>query len=162
MSAVDKTILVSELKGLLEAELATLSASAASAHEEATHAEARPENKYDTRGLEASYLAGAQKRRAIELESMIDLLTMTAVQTFTESAAVGLTALVELEHEDVRSSCFIVPAGAGYPLNIAGHRLQAITPQSPLGMALHGKRVGDVVRIGTGNHEREYEIVKIS
>ena len=44
-------------------ELEVIKKSAEIAHDDATHEESRAENKYDTRGLESSYLAGAQMER---------------------------------------------------------------------------------------------------
>ncbi len=51
---------------LKEAALAT--------YEAATHEESKPENEYDTRGLEASYLAGAQAKRTAEIEELLIIL----------------------------------------------------------------------------------------
>lgn len=44
---------------------------ARTAHAEATHEESRPEDKYDTRGLEAAYLASGQAKQAAEAKRAI-------------------------------------------------------------------------------------------
>ena len=51
--------------------LSVMTQAALHAHEAATHGESKAEDQYDTRGLEASYLAGAQSRRAMELEEAL-------------------------------------------------------------------------------------------
>lgn len=55
----------------LEKDLQTAIAAAVATYEAATHEESKPENEYDTRGLEASYLAGAQSKRAGEIEELL-------------------------------------------------------------------------------------------
>ena len=45
---------------------------AKASHAEATAEENRAENKYDTRGLEASYLATGQANKVLELEAAIE------------------------------------------------------------------------------------------
>ena len=44
-------------------DLLVMTKAALAAHEAATHSESKAEDQYDTRGLEASYLAGAQSKR---------------------------------------------------------------------------------------------------
>ena len=55
----------------LQAELETYTRVAKASHTEATAEENRAENKYDTRGLEASYLAAGQANKVVELEESI-------------------------------------------------------------------------------------------
>ena len=57
---------VAQIIAALTSELDGYKRSARSAHEEATSEQSKAENKYDTRGLEAAYLAGAQSRQAAE------------------------------------------------------------------------------------------------
>ena len=72
-----KAALLKQLAAKLEAELATIRAAAQATHAAATHPDAKAENKYDTRGLEASYLAGAQQERVAELEATLDAIRAT-------------------------------------------------------------------------------------
>ena len=62
--ARSKITLKAVLLAQLEAALATARAAHKAAVEGATHAEARPENDKDTRGLEQSYLARGVAQRA--------------------------------------------------------------------------------------------------
>src|SRR5689334_15606079 len=65
-ASLNKLRLIEEIITALEAELANYARSARAAHAEATDEQSKAENKYDTRGLEASYLARGQSRQAAE------------------------------------------------------------------------------------------------
>ena len=60
----DKQAIIDRLVEKLQSEAEALVRAAQAAHEAATHEESRAEDHHDTRGLEASYLAGAQAQRA--------------------------------------------------------------------------------------------------
>ena len=65
---VDKGKLVEALVAQLQKDLEVLNQAAVATYQGAIHADSRAEDQYDTRGLEASYLAGAQAKRVAELE----------------------------------------------------------------------------------------------
>ena len=72
--------------------------SARSAHAEATHEQSKAENKYDTRALEASYLAGGQSLQAAEIEQSIRQFESLEVREFEEAGTrLDVGALVRLE-----------------------------------------------------------------
>lgn len=140
-TAVDKAALKAELLALLEAQLATARVAHASAIEGATHTEARAENDKDTRGLEQSYLARGQAQRVAELEAAVGTITALALRAFGAGDPVSLGALVTVEDEDGgRQQLFIAPHGGG---SIVGREIQVVTPMSPLGRAVVGKRLDD-------------------
>jgi len=146
----------------LESEMQVALRSAEEAHVAATHEESAAEDKYDTRGLEASYLAGGQKRRATELELIIEGLKSLRVKEFTSSDAIQLTALVEVNLNDKRMLFFISNKGGGTSLVVEGKNVQVVTPESRLGKELLGKRVGEVVEVKIPNNSMEYEILSTS
>ena len=55
---MNKSQLLKEIVAALGESLETLERAARASHNEATHESSRAESKYDTRGLEAAYLAG--------------------------------------------------------------------------------------------------------
>lgn len=61
---MDKLLLRQQVLGRLAEDLLRVEQAAQIAHEAATHEENIAENKYDTLGLEAAYLATGQARRA--------------------------------------------------------------------------------------------------
>ncbi len=146
----------------LKAEMNVMLKAAAEAREAATHEESIAEDKYDTRGLEASYLAGAQAKRASELERLIEGIQSLEIMPLKNPPIVALTTLVEVLINSQKSLFFIVPKGGGLSLQIDDQHIQVITPDSRLGSELLGKSVADQFELKIGNNINEYEILKIS
>lgn len=163
MKRVDKRILVAALREQIAREIEAMKRAARDAAEAATHEEAKPENDKDTRGLEASYLARGQAERVRELERDHNALQFLALRDLGEGEAIRLGALVEVsaEEAEVSSLYFISPAGGGMRAKASGADVLVVTPQSPLGQALVGKSVGDVVQIRARAGARELEIVDV-
>ena len=158
---MDKATVLKKLNAKLAEELAVLDKSARAAYEAATHEEAAPENQYDTRGLEASYLAGAQAKRTAELRQTIALFKALPIQSFGPDDEIRPTALVELEGENVHRFYFIGPKGGGLKIRHEGEDIWVITPQSPLTQQLLGKEEGDEVELIVSGSVREYTIVSV-
>ena len=78
----------------LEHDLIALKEAARATYEAATHEESKPENEYDTRGLEASYLAGAQAKRAGEIDEVLSLFRHLEFKSFGPQTPIAATALV--------------------------------------------------------------------
>ena len=70
----DKKALRRQLIEHLMERLSGFDKSAREAHAEATHEQNKAENKYDTRAIEASYLAEGQARQATEVAGSIQAL----------------------------------------------------------------------------------------
>lgn len=154
-----KEQIIAEIIRTLTLKLNVLTASAKAAHEAATHDDSKPENKYDTRGLEASYLAGAQAKRADELTRLIEIYNALRPRHFSEKDPIGLTALVDVICDDTPYSYFIGPQGGGIDIVIDERPITIITPASALGEALINRKIGDWAEVTAGSHVKEYEIV---
>ncbi|UZE95287.1 GreA/GreB family elongation factor [Alkalimarinus alittae] len=140
--------------------------SASAAHEAATNEESKAENKYDTRGLEASYLAEGQSRRVTELEEEIAVYEKLELADFTEASPIRLTALVVLEdNKESRQLFFVGPLSGGLKVVILESGLKGeclvVTAKAPLGSALIGKRVGDEVVINIAGNTACYDIIDV-
>lgn len=160
---MDKNNLISQIISLLEIEANNLTKAAITAHADATGEESKSENKYDTRGLEASYLAEAQANMVAGLKKDISVYKKLELQDFTHNKSIRLTALIELESEDdVSSFYFLGPNSGGLQLELEDQKVLVITPNSPLGGKLIGLDVGDSVEIKTNNVKKYYEVVSIS
>lgn len=160
----DKRAIVDRLVEKLQAEVETLMRAAQAAHEAATHEESRAEDHHDTRGLEASYLAGAQAQRAAELQALISAYRLMPLKVFGPRDAIEPGALVELEQQDTgrKSRYFVVARGGGATVQHAGAPIQIIASQSPLGEAVIGRRSGEEIEIETQNAAvREYLVVSV-
>jgi transcription elongation GreA/GreB family factor len=161
-SFMDKGKLLNSLIEQLEEKLALLVHSAHEARQAATDDESKAENKYDTRGLEASYLAGAQAKRSEDLKQSILLLKRMRLREFSEQTPIDHTALVTTEIEAQESKVFfILPAAGGSKLQVDQHEVMVLTPESPIGQSLMGKRQGDLVDIPIKGKSVEYEILKV-
>jgi transcription elongation GreA/GreB family factor len=158
---VDKAALLAMLRADVEAALSAMEQAAATARDAAAHPEMQPENDKDTRALEAGYLASGQSARAAELRRSVNDLASLTPRTFGAEDRVDLTAIVDVDDDGKRSRYFIAPAGGGKKLTLGASTFQVITPSSPIGDALVGKRVGDVVEAVLGGKQRELEIVQI-
>jgi transcription elongation GreA/GreB family factor len=158
---VDKKALVGKIIEKLEQERLSLAQAARNTYEAATHEESHAEDQYDTRGLEASYLAGAQAKRVAELEQFILVLRFLDIKNFADDTPISATSLVELDQDGKISWCLLLPSGGGMTIDFNGIPIQIITPKSPLGEALLTRKSGDVALVDTGKETREYEIISV-
>jgi transcription elongation GreA/GreB family factor len=153
------------LKLLLEhvgADLQTMSAAQRSVVDGATHEENKPENDKDTRALEQSYLARGQAQRVVELQSALNQLKAMELRDFSRGVPIALGALVAVEDERETVHYFLAPAGGGLRLPLAGREVRVVTPKSPIGQALIGKRQGDDLDLRTPQGVNECSIATVS
>ena len=140
---MNKRALIQKIVQQLASELAVYFRAAQASRAEATHEQSKPENKYDTRGLEASYLARGQSKQAAELEAAIADFEKLEVRKFGAADGIGVGALVELETGGERSFYFIGPRAGGTEVVQDKKEILVITPHSPLGAQLMDKKAGD-------------------
>lgn len=141
---------------MLEQTLSTLEAAHAAAREGATHEQAKPENDKDTRALEQSYLARGQ---AMRIETLKAGLAALGTMSLSEGEVGRVGALIEVEEEDAEVCFFLAPEGGGTKLKGG---VQVVTPASPLGRALLGKRAGDEVELKLAGKTRVLSVVAVS
>lgn len=142
----DKLELQKRVVERLETDLANAIAAADDAHKAATNEESKAENKYDTRGLEASYLAAGQSRRVEEIRQALQAWRTLHMRDFDEALGIQLGALVWLENAQGQQQCLLLgPDGAGIKLTYGDQSLMLITPRAPLGQQLIGQGTGDNV-----------------
>ena len=158
---MNKKSLVESLCEQLEKDKLLLIEAAKATYEAATHEESKPENEYDTRGLEASYLAGAQAKRVAEIEELLVICKHLILKTFGPEDKINSSALVEVASGKKKNLLFILPKGGGVHFFFEGKEIQVITPNSPLGEALQDLTLGDVAQVENGSQIREYEIVNV-
>ena len=159
--SMNKKKLLERIVGSLGESLAVLEKAARASHEEATHESSKAESKYDTRGLEAAYLAGGQARQAKDIMDSIKLYQALAVKSFAAGEAIGLTALVELDVDGVQSTYFIGPKNGGLEVECQPKEVTVITPQSPLGQNLVGKKAGQSWTAKLGGTTVKYRVVSV-
>ena len=145
----------------LQKELVALKAAALATYEAATHEESKPEKEYDTRAIEASYLAGAQAKRVGEIDETLSMFHHLEFKTFRDTHPISSTALVEVEANAKRTFVLLMPKGGGVNLQLEGASVQIITPHALLGEALLGLKQGDVAEIEVAGILREYRILSV-
>ncbi len=156
-----KSTLLRKIIEHLTKDLAVYHKAARAAHAEATHEQSKAENKYDTRGLEASYLARGQSRQAAEIVQAIEQFEKLTLRDFQEGDAIDLGALVELNGRNEPSFYFIGPRAGGTEVLHEKKEVLVITPQSPLGQQLVGKKQGERLQIEIGGSRSDYKVVSV-
>ncbi len=162
MSQAKKKKLIARLVTHVEGEIATMRKAALDAAEGATHAEAKPENDKDTRAIEASYLAAGQAERFRQLEASLKVLINLDLLDRAKSAPISATAVVTLEDDAGEQTRFLMlPSFGGVVLELEGNKVQVVTPPSPLGAALLGRSLGEVIELRVKSGRRELTIVDV-
>jgi len=150
---ISKAAIVKQIIKQLSAELETLAGASAKMHADASDESNKAEDQYDTRGLETAYLASSQARQATQTEEALAAYHALKLEKFTAKSPVALTALVELESHLERLGYFIGPAGGGIEVG----EVLIVTPESPIGKELVGKRAGDKFKF----RNQEYKIASV-
>ena len=163
MDEVDKQRLLKLIIEQLKNDHRLLLQAATAAHAAATHAENIPDSKYETLSIEASYIAQGQANRAQEILLAIESFRSLEPKEFPADCSIRLGALVLLEDDNQQQRLlFLGPAAGGLKLNYEASEIMVITPESPLGENLLGKKRGDEFELRTAGKLREYVIRKIS
>jgi transcription elongation GreA/GreB family factor len=159
---MDKAELLQQVLVRLEALHATARQAAQTAYEAATDKANIAENKYDTLGLEASYLATGQARRAEELRQTLIIWKQLVLRPFDPQQGIQLGALIGLSNsQDQQQWLFLGPDGAAMKLQQGGEAIQVIGPQAPLGQLLLGKGIGDEMTLHVASGMQLLEILSV-
>jgi transcription elongation GreA/GreB family factor len=158
---LNKRAIIKKIIARLTDELEIYFRAAKFSRAEATHESSKAESKYDTRGLEASYLARGQSKQAAEIEAAIAEFEKLPVKKFADDEPIGLGALVELETGGENLFYFIGPRAGGTEILHEKKEILVITPRSPLGEQLMGKKSADKLQLKLGGEMRAAEIVSV-
>ncbi len=135
---------------------------AQTAYETATHEENIAENKYDTLGLEASYLAAGQARRVEEIRQSLVLFQNLSLRPFDEQRGIQIGDLLSLEAGNgSQQQLFLGPDAAGLKIYLGDVLITVITTRAPLGQNLLGKAEGDVVEIIINGARQSFEVTQV-
>lgn len=146
----------------LEIDLDVAIRAAQTAYETATHEENIAENKYDTLGLEASYLAAGQARRVEEIRQSLTQYRNLTLKPFDELRGIQSGDLIVLESASgVARQLFLGPDAAGLKVSMDEGLVTVITARAPLGQTLLGKFDGDEVEIVVNGSRQSFEIVQV-
>lgn len=158
---MNKRALIRKVVTQLTRELSVYFRAAQNSRAEATHEQNQAESKYDTRGLEAAYLARGQSKQAAELEAAIAEFEKLEVRRFAADERISLGALVELETGGEVSWYFIGPRAGGTEVVQDNREVLVITPQSPLGAQLLDQRQGERPQLSLAGRKQPARIVSV-
>lgn len=147
---MDKAFLVTQLAARVESMNATAARAAADAAADAKTGAQRAVN----------LAAGHVQRSAAHVEA-VHAVESFRPKPFAKGQPVGLGALVEVESDDAGGkTLFIAPVCGGVELEGPGGDgvFHVVTPGSPLGKAVMGKRVGAVVEVMVQGELTEWTI----
>jgi len=154
---LDKAVILALIIERLRADLAIAEQAVAVARDTATHADAQGSSRYETMGLEASYLAQGQGARLLEVERA--LASFTRLKLAEPGPTIGISSLLCLRDENGSSQLLWLASDAGgLKLQYGNMDITVITPKSPLGRVLIGKTAADELEISIAGKGRCYEI----
>ena len=155
---LDKKLIVSQLIERLDQDLIKLSEAATSTKEYITDGDVKPEGKYDTRAIEASYLAGAQEKRVEEIKLDIQMLKDLELIS-TTTIQLGSLAIIKFNNEE--KYYFISSTAGGSIVDVNGTPVLIISVFSPLGSEALNLAAGDSFLVETPTGNRHYEILSV-
>jgi len=164
MIIMDKFLLQQQVLDRLAEDLLQAEQAVQAAHETATHEENIAENKYDTLGLEAAYLATGQARRAEAIRQAMVHWRQFRPHPYDAGKGIQLGALVclvDADDQQQQQLLFLGPQGGSMKLASGGHTVQVISSDAPLGRAVLGKCEGDEVWIQVALVRQEFEVLRV-
>lgn len=159
---MDKKLLIASIVDKLSEEMELIAKAAMSAHDEATHPNEKQENQFDTPGLETSVLAEGQVKVAAELREAADAFRGLEMHEFAPDEPITLGALVKVEVRGEPNFFVLGPKAGGIEVVFDGKKVTVLTPQSPLGRKLLGRRAGETVAPDPVPGARPLKIVSVS
>ncbi len=142
-----KSQLLDHIRTELRSRLERLSKAAFEAHAAATDPGSKAEGKYDTRSLEASYLAAGQARQVDELAESVRIFETLSLPDFDPDTEIDASALVEADLNGESTRFLLVPTCGGMVIEHDGLEITLLTPESALYRKLLGMRVGESLEI---------------
>jgi transcription elongation GreA/GreB family factor len=169
---IDKRFLIEQLAARLRQSDEVARRAGEEAREAARSLQTESEKKEDGRAaIEFGSLATGQSARARKVQEELAQLAAfwnRGVPSFSSKSVVALGAIVDVAVEDERGEVertfFMLPVGAGTELTGPGGDgfLSVITPASPVGRALMGRRAGDYVEVTLNRETREWKLTEVS
>jgi len=130
------------------------------ARDTATHSDCLGSSKYETMGLEASYLAQGQGIRLLEIERALAYFKQLKIpQAMTIIAVPALLTICDEQEEE--QHLWLSADGGGMKVQHDHKSITLITPKSPLGRALIGRSAGDLIEINVATQQRAFEVLAV-
>lgn len=157
-----KKKILEQLLTKVRQELASAAAASADTTSYAREGDVKSDGKYDTRGIEAGYLASAQQKRVEELKLELQMLEEIPMRIYGPDDEVGLGAVVDIAYNGQTRRYFLASTAGGAMLNVDGTVVLVISIFSPIGDAVLGTRIGEEFELETPQGIRHYEVKSLS
>lgn len=161
---MDKRFLVEQLTDRLR-DSATIARKAGEAAAEEARGGATPAEKAESARVSQEYssLAKGQAQRATRAVAEIAVLETFRPPPLSAKAPIALGAIVEVEDGAMGRTFFLAPVGAGIELSGPGGDgfLSVVTPVSPIGKAVMGRRVGDTIEVLVKDEPHDWTITYV-
>lgn len=155
---ISKKIILEKLIENLQHELAEVEGAAKSTRDLATQDDLKSEGKYDTRAIEASYLASAQLKRVEEIKTDIQMLEEIEIQNSTK---IQMGSLALISYKENARYYFLTSTSGGTMLTVNGETILVISVFSPLGNGALGLEAGESFEVETPKEQRIYQVLKV-
>lgn len=158
----EKSKIIQELIIRVRAELGKAEDALKSTSSFKSEGDMKQESKYDTRSIEAGYLASAQAKRVEELKLELQQLEEIPIREFKLGEEIALGAIVELELEGKSRNYFLSSTAGGSMVTIDGYDILIISIFSPIGHEALGNRVGDEFELEAKSGKRIYKVKSLT
>lgn len=150
---MDKTFLLQQLGAKLRAAVEATHAASSGAQVDARSGAARAVN-----------IAKAQAMRSVAAREALDALDQFRVRPLGRNEPIQLGAVVEVESDLGGKTLFLAPVCGGEELTgpDGDGIFQVVTPASPFGRALMGKRVGAEVEVPVGGEPVDWTVTFVA
>ena len=157
----DKIELLTAICKKMRSEAVVTEKSMQDAKDETTHTETRQEGKYDTRAIEAGYLAGAQELRLSvllndikRLDLIIEQMTKKPLQNKGRTQVGSIILVTEIFEDcsfpdETTKTYFLLPCSAGNEVMMRGVKITSVSTKSNFGRKLLGLCVGQEFELET-------------
>lgn len=135
-----KSVLIQSIIDELEKQLELTTKASLDAASYATDEDAKADSKWDTQGLEASYLAAGQAAQAVGIGEAIQDLKQIQLDSEEKKDVVETGSLVECEMNGMNCWFFVSQSGGGMSIFCDDCEVTVITPQSPIAHRIIGKK----------------------
>ena len=129
----------------LATKIAVLKSALSDSEESASGDETKSEGKYDTRAIEAAYLAQAQGEQLNLAEESLGKFRRFDPPAYDLNDEIGPGALVEVEQDGEICFYFLAPTGGGLVTEYLGCEVTVVTPDSRMYQQLAERKLGDVL-----------------
>lgn len=143
---MDKRKVIERIREEFRLKFEKLKRASDSAREDATDEESKAKSKYDTQGLEASYLAAGQAERAEDLAIALQTFCSEPFPPFPAKSSIAEGALVEVDFGGDIEWFLLAPSAGGMSIPFDGQEVTILGPGAPLRAKLTGQKAGQKLK----------------